>query len=105
MLIKLRHILGFYFSVMFLTCLVADVGFAWIVAGEGSSAILWCFLSKVALYKVYLYVWITPRYAYTLLYYRNLGVRQLQLLGVCLAIDLIICFIVLELAAFLFYVH
>lgn len=39
-------------------------------------------LGKAAVYPLYLYVWTVQRYGDEFFYYRNLGVRRRELLGV-----------------------
>ena len=52
---------------------------------------------------LYLYVWIVQRYGDEFFYYRNLGVRRRELLGVSCGVDFILCYVLLKLtAAFLY---
>ena len=63
----------------------------------------WCLLGKAAVYPLYLYVWIVQRYGDEFFYYRNLGVRRRELLGVSCGVDFILCYVLLKLtAAFLY---
>ena len=53
--------------------------------------------------SAYLYVWIVQRYGDEFFYYRNLGVRRRELLGVSCGVDFILCYVLLKLtAAFLY---
>ena len=56
-----------------------------------------------SVYPLYLYVWIVQRYGDEFFYYRNLGVRRRELLGVSCGVDFILCYVLLKLtAAFLY---
>ena len=47
--------------------------------------------------------WIVQRYGDEFFYYRNLGVRRRELLGVSCGVDFILCYVLLKLtAAFLY---
>lgn len=60
-------------------------------------------VSKAAVYPLYLYVWIVQRYGDEFFYYRNLGVRRRELLGVSCGVDFILCYVIETLtAAFLY---
>lgn len=91
MIRKLLLILRFYYSAMFFFCMAVSIGLAWVVS------------RKAAVYPLYLYVWIVQRYGDEFFYYRNLGVRRRELLGVSCGVDFILCYVLLKLtAAFLY---
>ena len=78
MIRKLLLILRFYYSAMFFFCMAVSIGLAWVV-------------------------WIVQRYGDEFFYYRNLGVRRRELLGVSCGVDFILCYVLLKLtAAFLY---
>lgn len=86
-----------------LFCMAVSIGFAWVVSNHGPTIIPWCLLGKAAVYPLYLYVWIVQRYGDEFFYYRNLGVRRRELLGVSCGVDFILCYVLLKLtAAFLY---
>ena len=73
------------------------------VSRHGPTIVPWCLLGKAAVYPLYLYVWIVQRYGDEFFYYRNLGVRRRELLGVRFGVDFILCYVLLKLtAAFLY---
>lgn len=96
-------ILRFYGSAMFVTCMAVTLGFAWVVMSYGPTVIPGCMMGKGMIYPLYLYVWIVQRYGNEFFYYRNLGIRRRVLLGVGCGADLILCYVLLELTAFLLY--
>lgn len=96
-------ILRFYYSTMFFFCTVFSLGLAGAVVRYGPSVIPWCMIGKVAIYPLYLYVWIVQRFSDEFFYYRNLGIRRRTLLGVSCAVDFILCYILLKLTAIFLY--
>ena len=103
MIRKLLLILRFYYSAMFFFCMAVSIGLAWVVSRHGPTIVPWCLLGKAAVYPLYLYVWIVQRYGDEFFYYRNLGVRRRELLGVSCGVDFILCYVLLKLtAAFLY---
>ena len=103
MIRKLLLILRFYYSAMFFFCMAVSIGLAWVVSNHGPTIVPWCLLGKAAVYPLYLYVWIVRRYGDEVFYYRNLGVRRRELLGVSCGVDFILCYVLLKLtAAFLY---
>lgn len=103
MLRKLMLILRFYYSTMFFFCTVVSIGFAWVVRNNGPAAVGWCMLGKMAIYPLYLFVWIVQCYGDEFFYYRNLGVRRRELLSLSCAADMIICYVLLKLSAAFLY--
>ena len=101
MIRKLLLILRFYYSAMFFFCAAVSVALAWLV--HGPEIIPMCMLGKAAVYPLYLYVWIVQRYGDEFFYYRNLGVRRRELLGVSCAADFILCYVLLKLTALFLY--
>ena len=99
MIRKLLLILRFYYSAMFFFCMAVSIGLAWVVSRHGPTIVPWCLLGKAAVYPLYLYVWIVQRYGDEFFYYRNLGVRRRELLGVSCGVDFILCYVLLKLTA------
>lgn len=103
MIRKLLLILRFYYSAMFFFCMGVTIGLAWVVSNHGPAIVPWCLVGKAAIYPLYLYVWIVRRFGDEFFYYRNLGVRRRELLGVSCGVDFILCYVLLKLtAAFLY---
>lgn len=103
MIRKLLLILRFYYSAMFFFAWPVSIGFAWGGLQPRPDNHPWCLLGKAAVYPLYLYVWIVQRYGDEFFYYRNLGVRRRELLGVSCGVDFILCYVLLKLtAAFLY---
>ena len=92
MIRQLLLILRFYYSAMFFFCAAVSVALAWLVKVHGPEIIPMCMLCKAAVYPLYLYVWIVQRYGDEFFYYRNLGVRRRELLGVSCAADFVLCY-------------
>lgn len=103
MIAKLRLILRFYRSEMLFFCGTISVALSCSAAAYGPSVIPLCLLGKAAIYPFYLYVWIMQRYADEFHYYRNLGIRRHQLLGIACTVDWLLCLLLLELAARILY--
>ena len=99
MIRKLLLILRFYYSAMFFFCMAVSIGCARVVSRHGPSIVPWCLLGKAAVYPLYLYVWIVQRYGDEFFYYRNLGVRRRELLGVSCAVDFGLCCLLLNYSA------
>ena len=76
-----------------------SVALAWLVKVHGPEIIPMCMLCKAAVYPLYLYVWIVQRYGDEFFYYRNLGVRRRELLGVSCAVDFGLCCLLLNYSA------
>lgn len=103
MLRKLLLILRFYYSAMFFFCTAVTLALAWVVKLNGPTTIPLCMTFKAFFYPLYLYVWIIQRYSDEFFYYRNLGVRRRELLGLSCAADFVLCYFVLKLTAALLY--
>ena len=103
MIRQLLLILRFYYSAMFFFCAAVSVALAWLVKVHGPEIIPMCMLGKAAVYPLYLYVWIVQRYGDEFFYYRNLGVRRRELLGVSCAADFVLCYVLLKLTALFLY--
>lgn len=96
---KLRLILRFYGATMCIPCVAVSVALAVAAANYGPVVVPWCLAGKAAIYPLYLYLWIVPRYAGEFYYYRNLGIRRRALLGVGCAVDFALCYVLLRFAA------
>ena len=100
---KLLLILRFYLATMLFACGAVNLTLAWVVKVHGATTIPALMVGKAAIYALYLYVWIVPRYAGEFYYYRNLGIRRRALLGVSGAVDFLLCYAILKCtAAFLY---
>lgn len=103
MLRKLLLISRFYYSTMFFWCVAVSLALAYYaVVAHGPATIPWCMMGKAAIYPLFIYVWIWQRYSDQFFYYRNLGIRRRNLLGISCAIDFALCYVLLKLAT-LFY--
>ena len=91
MIRKLLLILRFYYSAMFFFCMAVSIGLAWVVSRHGPTIVPGCLVGKEAGYPLYFYVWIVQRYGDEFFYYRNLGVRRRELLGVSCGVDFFLC--------------
>lgn len=91
---------------MLFFCGAVSVALAYAVVNNGPEVIAWSMYGKIAIYPLYLYVWIFQRYNDEFFYYRNLGIRRRELLGVSCAVDFALCYVLLKLmAAFVYDVH
>ena len=103
MIRKLLLILRFYRSAMLFFCGAVSVALAGLAAKYGQSIVPWCLAGKAAIYPLYLYVWILPRYSDEFFYYRNLGIRRRELLGISCGIDFLLCYAMLTFASAVLY--
>lgn len=103
MLKKLTLIARFYFSALFFFGLLVDGGLAWVVSHFGSEVVGMCMLIKAIIYPLYIYLWVVPLYKDKFVYYHNLGISRNRLLCGCIAIDYLICYLLLKLTALLFF--
>lgn len=76
---------------------------AWVAVNHGPRIIFWLLIGKIAIYPLFLYVYIVQRYSDEFFYYRNLGIRRRWLLGGCCAIDLLFCYLLLKISVLFFY--